>query len=143
MIFSINQFIEQAFLSMKLKTIQKLFDLWTYRLGLKWWEINIHYIEDPQTIIDTFRITDNEIVVAKTFADWKYMTANIYVNLPSIITMHKYTVERIIVHELVHVLVNEMRENDINHEERVVTSLTKAVFWIEQDVKYPAQEKGK
>ena len=35
-----------------------------------------------------------------------------------------------VVHELLHVLVNEMREEGIDHEERVVTHLAKAALGI-------------
>jgi len=119
---------------MKTKKIKKICDKWIYRLGLKWWEVQVNYVSDPQTVIEIFRITDEEIVIAKTFADWKYMTANIYLNIPPMLSMSSDQVQRIIVHELLHVLVNEMREDGIDHEERVVTSLTKAVFWIKADI---------
>jgi len=119
---------------MKLKKIKKICDLWIYRLGLRWWEVTVNYIEDPQTIIDIFRVSDDSIVIAKTFSDWRYMTANIYLNIPPMLTMSSNQIQRIIVHELLHVLVNEMRNDGIDHEERVVTMLTKAVFWIKTDI---------
>jgi predicted metallopeptidase len=42
-------------------------------------------------------------------------------------------------HELCHILVNEMREGDISHEERVVTGLTKAFLWTAADVEKEAK----
>ena len=44
--------------------------------------------------------------------------------------MSNEELERTVVHELVHALVNELREGGIDHEERVVTTLTKAVLWV-------------
>lgn len=119
---------------MKLKKIKKICNKWIYRLGLRWWEVEVHYVEDPQDVIDIFKTNDNEIVIGRTYVDWKYMSANVYLNIPSMLNMTHNQIERIIVHELLHVLVNEMREDGIDHEERVVTLLTKAVFWIEADI---------
>lgn len=119
---------------MKLKKIKKICNKWIYRLGLRWWEVEVHYVEDPQDVIDIFKTNDNEIVIGRTYVDWKYMSANVYLNIPSMLNMTHNQIERIIVHELLHVLVNEMREDGIDHEERVVTLLTKAVFWIKADI---------
>lgn len=118
----------------EIKKIKKLCEKWIYRLGLRWWEVEIHYVEDPQDVIDIFKTNDNEIVIGRTYVDWKYMSANVYLNVPSMLNMTHNQIERIIVHELLHILVNEMRENSIEHEERVVTGLTKAVFWIKADI---------
>lgn len=119
---------------MKLKKIKKICNKWIYRLGLRWWEVEVHYVEDPQDVIDIFKTNDNEIVIGRTYVDWKYMSANVYLNIPSMLNMTHNQIERIIVHELLHILVNEMREDGIDHEERVVTLLTKAVFWIKADI---------
>jgi len=118
---------------MKLKYIRKLFDKWTYRLGLRWWSLCLVYKEDPQDIIETFGHVENSIVIAKTFCDWRYGTATIYFNLPKLKQMSKEDIEHVIIHELCHILVNEMREGEIHHEERVVTGLTKAFLWTEKD----------
>jgi len=45
-------------------------------------------------------------------------------------TMDGDEIERAVVHELCHILVNEMREDEIHHEERVVTGLQKAFMWV-------------
>ena len=114
---------------MKRKQIKKLFDKWTYLLGLRWWNVTINYIDDPQEIIRIFRVTDEDVCIAKSYCDWRYATCNIYVNLPQLKQMDDQQVEMTIVHELCHALVNEMREDGIDHEERVVTGLTKAFLW--------------
>ena len=116
---------------MKRGQIKKLFEKWTYLLGLRWWNVTITYVDDPEEIIRTFRVTDDEICVAKSYCDWRYATCNIYVNFPQLKQMDKKQIVMTIVHELCHALVNEMRENGIDHEERVVTGLAKAFLWTE------------
>ena len=116
---------------MKLKQIKKLFNKWIYLLGLRWWNVTINYIDDPQEIIKIFRVTDDEICVAKTYADWRYATCNVYINLPQLKQMENDQIEMTIVHELCHALVNEMRKDGIDHEERTVTALTKAFLWTD------------
>lgn len=57
-------------------------------------------------------------------ASWEYRQAQITFNMPLLAAKKEEEIEEIIVHEMVHVLVNEMREKGIKHEERVVTELT-------------------
>ena len=121
---------------MKRKTINKLINKWTYRLGLKWWQVRVDYYEKPNDIIRTFG-NDNidKTVVARSICDWRYATCTLQINLPILLEMNKRDAEFVIVHELCHALVNEMREEGIDHEERVVTGLTKAFLWTEADCK--------
>ena len=62
--------------------------------------------------------------------DWKYQEATITFSLENIRAMNKSAMERTIVHELAHIFLNEMREEGIDHEERVATHLQKAFMWI-------------
>lgn len=39
-------------------------------------------------------------------------------------------IEYVVVHELMHVFLNEMREQGQQHEERVATLLAKAFLWV-------------
>jgi hypothetical protein len=115
---------------MKKKGIMRVIDRWLTPLGLRWWEVNIVWVDKAQEIVDTFEVMSNgDIVAAKVHADWKYGVAHVYINLPAFKELKRWKVERIIVHELVHILVNEMREEGIDHEERVVTGLAKAFIW--------------
>lgn len=118
---------------MKKKGIMKVIDKWLTPLGLRWWEVNVVWMDKTQEILDTFDVSsDGNIVAAKVSADWKYGVARVYINLPAFKEIKRWRVERIIVHELVHILVNEMREDGLEHEERVVTGLTKAFIWTKQ-----------
>lgn len=114
--------------------ISELSRLWVHRLGLGWWKVDIIYRDDPQTVLERFGNDDNEIVLARTFVSWMYGEAKIEVNLLGWKDLDDTEKERAIVHELMHILVNEMREGEIHHEERVVTGLTKAIFWTLADI---------
>jgi hypothetical protein len=110
--------------------IRWAFNEWINRLGLAWWDIQVHYYDDPGEIVRLFRQIDNgDVVPAFVDSNWMYGSAKISVNLPAVLAMEHHEIERMIVHELCHVLVNEMREDEIHHEERVVTQLTKTIFW--------------
>lgn len=115
--------------------IKKYLDKWMTPLGLMWWKTTVVYYDDPAEIIKHFRTDDNMLVLAVTFADWKYMEATIEINLPAWTSLEERDIEECVVHELMHILVNEMREGEIHHEERVVSGLTKAVFWIEDAIR--------
>lgn len=117
----------------KQELIKAAFDKWIVRLGLAWWDIEIVYYDDPMEIINRFRqIETGEMVPATVTAQWMYADAKISINLPTFEYIEDDKIERVVVHELVHILVNEMREEDICHEERVVSTLTKAFFWVDE-----------
>jgi hypothetical protein len=119
-------------LSKSKKTIQRVresFNKWRQTLGLNQWTINIHHYYDPEKVVDVFGTEGNIIVVAKTNVEWTYGIAEIQVNILALNDKTDEEIDRIVVHELMHVLVNEMREGELHHEERVVTQLTNAIFW--------------
>lgn len=122
------------------KFAKKMFDRWITRLGLRWWDGTVNYIDHKKTLKRVFGKKKWRTVAANARADWRYGKAWIEVNLRVINAMEKSEIEEAVVHELVHVLVNEMREGEIHHEERVVTQLTKGIFWTVDDVK---KKKGK
>ena len=113
------------------KRVMRAFTKWLTPLGLGWWEVNIHWYSKPKDILKLFQADrEGDEVAAKLYADWRYGVASLSINLPAFRHMKQWKIERVIVHEFLHALVNETREGEIKHEERVVTSLTKAVFWI-------------
>ena len=118
---------------MKLKKIRKACETWTYRLGLKWWEIEFNFVTDKAEAYKMFGYDQESVVMARSYPDWRYMICTIYLNIPAMKSKEAWEVEKIIIHELCHALVNEMREDGLDHEERVVTGLTKAFLWTEAD----------
>lgn len=118
------------------KAVKRAFDKWLKPLGLLWWDIKIHFYSDPIEVAKRFRKPDEDFTVAaKTYVSWMYSEASIDVNLPAFKGLDQEEIERIIVHECCHILVAEAREGEIHHEERVVTQLTKAFFWVENAAK--------
>lgn len=83
------------------KLIAKLAPIWQTRLGLDHWDIQ-------HTHIDTYFGDDSgqdHKVTATTHAQWQYMDANIKWYLPSAVRHNDETLEKILIHELVHVLL--------------------------------------
>lgn len=123
--------------------LKAAFAEWIPRLGLAWWDIEIHYYDDPGEIVRLFRQVDNGgVVPAFVDANWMYAEAKISINLPAFDELDADKIERIVVHELCHILVNEMREGELHHEERVVTGLTKAIFWVADAAGVPTKLEG-
>jgi len=109
--------------------IKAAFARWVERLGLAWWRVDVRYYDDPGEIVRRFHGNDERPAAACVVADWRYAETTIDINLPAWTIMTDEEIERAAVHELVHVLVNEMHEGELHHEERVVTQITKAIFW--------------
>jgi hypothetical protein len=113
------------------KRVEKVADKWLSILGLKWWDINVNYVEESMYS----RHTTDETQVAMTCAPlWQYMTAEIDVSIPVIALLDDADLERDFIHECAHILVCEMRSgrDKENHEERVCQMLTKAFLWVEE-----------
>lgn len=114
------------------EAVRSYFSLWIPCLGLAWWEIEIEFYDDPVEVVKHFAVEDSptEVVAARTFADWRYGTATIMVNLIALDGLSSSKQETVVVHELTHILVNEMQWQGKEHEERTVTNLTKAFKWV-------------
>ena len=126
--------------------VRNFFNKWTTLLGLRWWQkIDIEYFREPLPPYKD-EIPHPE-AIADTRCRWRYLTAHIRISL-SVVLDHEYDddqIEYIVVHELCHCLVNEMRptewdQNDLDHEERVVTHLAQAFLWTFNRQGYPDEE---
>ena len=107
--------------------LRKLADRWVDTLGLGQWEINLEYSRGKlEGENQSFDYTGTETSPAQTHAHWQYMNAMLVFDLTETADYDDEDLERIFVHELSHVLINEMREKGIRHEERVATLLANA-----------------
>lgn len=118
---------------------------WAEPLGLGWWEITYEYARDdykapsPSYAPDTFS-------AAYCTADWRYGHATIVFNMPVMAQQSDSKAEKIVVHELCHVLLNEMRwarhddADHIDHEERVASTLARAFLWLRESVTEPKEQ---
>lgn len=110
------------------KLATKYFKWWTHWLGLRYGEINLELVE-------FIKSASGPDVEGKCESDWRYQDATITIALHKLREMNKYQIEGLIVHELMHVFLNEMREEGLDHEERVATNLQKAFMWVRDGVK--------
>jgi len=104
---------------------------WIKPLGLNWWHIEFVYVRDE------FAVADKPAprTLASCKANWRYLTATIEWNMARVAEEDDDDLERAFVHELCHVLINEMREHDddwLDHEERVASTLTMAFIWLRE-----------
>ena len=115
------------------KTIQAYLEKWTYSMGLRWWKVDAYYLTGKDAKKEFGELDNNHHIVARSFADWRYLEASIYFNMPEMRKLSNEQIENTVIHELCHVLVNEMREGALHHEERVVTCLSRAFKWTHEN----------
>jgi hypothetical protein len=108
---------------------RRYFKRWVYLLGLGWWDVRVNWYDNEKAFRKASGATSRSVAM-RINADWRYATATVCVNVPALEELSDDELERGIVHELCHALVNEMREDGIGHEERVVTMLSKAFMWV-------------
>jgi hypothetical protein len=103
---------------------------WQQALGLVWWNIVYEWLREPLPASDDDQ-ADGVSIAARVVARWMYGTATITVSLPALLDKSDDEISKMLVHEFMHIFLDESREADdwLNHEERVATCLTKAIFW--------------
>lgn len=113
------------------KLIKGYFVYWMERLPLDNWKIAL-IIEEFITsdIKGTTFINPNQVGLCK--ARWQYMEAEIVVSLRAAAAMDPQDLEEVVVHELVHVFLSEMREKGMEHEERVASMLATALIFTKE-----------
>lgn len=104
------------------KRISELLEAWTQRLGLRWWTITAVYYSKRRPN------GKHGQVFATVYPDWRYMHARIDFNLRVAADLTPAELEAAVVHELCHVLVNELGGKP-HHEERVCTTMARAFLW--------------
>lgn len=115
------------------KRLTKLVAKWKRRLRLEQWAIRTIFCR--HSLAKSAGVSKS--AVANCVADWRYLEAAVSFDMPSLAEMNREDLEQVVLHELVHVLVSEMREwqadntsteGAMDHEERVVTHITN-VLW--------------
>jgi len=114
-----------AALAKQAKTRDKVAALikrWIGDLWLGQWEIDVTY--------EWNGVRGKEAVYARCHADWRYMHARITCDLPLMADLSDEDLEEVVVHELLHAVVNEMRSKGLPHEERVVSHLERVICYL-------------
>ncbi len=112
----------------QVKRVKAVLDKWLAPLGLKWFLIDVLYYGRGE------EFPKGSLVLARVVADWRYMTAQVRINAPLAAEYNDERLERMVVHELIHVILQEMQDTpgDQGHLERVVEMLTNAFRWVRQ-----------
>lgn len=110
------------------KIVRKQIKWWLHWLGLNYGRTDIRFVEFIKDV-------DGPDVVGKCDTDWRYHETTITFALHKMRNFDKERIEQTVVHELMHIFLNEMREDGIDHEERVATNLQKAFFWVRDGLK--------
>ena len=101
---------------------------WKAKLYLWSWRIEFKILD---WISPTENTAHGSNVAAKTWADWRYFKGNIDFSYFQLKDMDDKSIERIVIHEMLHIVVNEMRYEGIEHEERVVSHISSILGNIE------------
>lgn len=112
--------------------VQAMLDKWVNTTGLGWWRMTYVWVRDPAVAGENGASSKDTGAVCSV--SWQYLCATITFYLPTLADEDDDHLEWIIVHELMHVFLREMRwTNDdgdnIDHEERVATMLAHGFLW--------------
>ena len=108
------------------KVAKKYFEWWSRWLGLNYGSMNLIFVE-------FIKDASGPDVAGTCETDWRYQETTVTLALHKLRELDRCQIEKVIVHELMHVLINEMREEGIGHEERVATNLQKAFVWVRDE----------
>jgi hypothetical protein len=116
------------------RRINVLTERWGAEIGMNWWKLQIAYERDGAAM----GRDENWVCTMTAAAKWQYRDAKITVNCEMAHEADDETLEEWFVHELAHVLVNEMRaitseekvrDGWIDHEEHVCVGIQRALVW--------------
>lgn len=115
---------DETFERQKARILEQI-ERWVKPLGLNWWRLNFTYIRE--------RCEDQPGTAMEVLTRWQYRHAGIKVFMPAIADMEDDELEEAFVHELMHVCVNQMRDDQGDctlNEERVCSDLATAIIWL-------------
>ena len=109
--------------------IGALYDKWKEPLWLGGYRITLDFCYDGGEFPSEQAAVSE--VAARCYADWRYQSALIKFNVPACAGLNDKELESVVVHELVHVLVDEIDISPKQHDhlERVVSTLTSILTW--------------
>lgn len=109
----------------QLKRVQERTNVWVDNLRLWNWEIRYHFYRGPIDGRENFQ------AIACAEVRWEYGEADISWNLMKVKDLSDEELEKCVVHEYLHLLVNEMQhlsDDYAKHEEHVVSMITLAIM---------------
>lgn len=120
--------------------VEALIEKWAAPLGILWWDVDYHW--------HRLKDEDSPGCAASATTQWQYIQARVNWYLPTIADLSDKDLERAVVHEHLHILVDEMApEGSMTPgEERVCSALAKAFVWTyeagqaHQEIKMPGKK---
>lgn len=132
--------------------VEACFNHWLWRMRvIGVWQITFHWIRHHSIKIPEKAGIFDEITHFETVTDWDRLTAGVAVYLQTIDDLNDDELSRAILEEIVHILINEMREwryydertDDakmfVSHEERVAAWLVRSI-WALTNEPYEAED---
>lgn len=118
----------------KSKLFSKLVRKWYDKIYLGGWHIELHYFSN-KAFAKRARYKKRKAIntVALCYPDWRFLEAFIDVNRDALEYMNDEKIELAVVHELMHVFLNEMHEKGAAHEERIATLLARSFILCGSD----------
>jgi hypothetical protein len=110
---------------MKRELVMQIASYWRKILGVEAWDIDFR-LRDEDT---------DKTIAGETTADWRYLTATIALTPDKLNEMSDKEAEGLIVHEYMHVILDEMKAGGVDHEERVATMLERAFMRLREAVR--------
>lgn len=103
------------------KLLDRLVRKWVGKLWLAQWKVDVTF---------HWNGLQPQEVHGRCECDWRYCEAMLHFNIPALSAQSDEQVERTVVHELLHIHLNEMRETGLPHEERVCSQLTNVIHHL-------------
>lgn len=103
--------------------VEALIEKWATPLGIKWWDVDY--------VWHRLRHEGTPACAAEMHTTWQYLKAVGEWYLPELAALDDAALEKVVIHEHVHILLAEMASDKQEHdaEERVCSLLTKAIIW--------------
>lgn len=108
----------------KEKLFSACIEKWCKKTWAGWWKVDVVYYSANEFLKHEDDAGIFTLAVCHT--NWQYMEGKINVNSDVLEGMEKEDIEYSAVHELMHLFLNEMRYEGIEHEERVATMLARS-----------------
>lgn len=119
------------------KRLRKLGQRWVKPIGLGWWTIHSYYCDTRKGYTKATG-QDATCSAAACMTDWRYRTAELYFNCKLLARLSDAEAEKVFVHELMHVFLDELmhcQDDREDHLERVATTLADAMIWAKGGLK--------
>lgn len=108
--------------------VKRLFKKHKWMVNNLGWKVNLVFLDN----IDEVSEDSLKHTLMMVNRNWGYLDANLYVILENIIGCSEKELESILLHELCHILVSPIRENETeSSEEHVVTTLSRIMLRLQ------------